>query len=439
MSSVSAARTVARWGTGLRYDDIPEVVRRTAIRHVLDGIGCAVAALDDDVPALRVARGMGGPAEASVLGTGERMGAPAAALANGVLVHTLDFDDTHAGGLVHPTAPVLPAVLAVGEQIGAAGRDVLAAVVVGYETICRLGAAAPHGFHARGLHATSVCGVFAAALSAARLYGLDEDAATHALGIAGSQAGGLLAFLGTGASTKQLHPGFAAHAGVLAARLAVAGATGPESVLDGERGLYRVLLDRDGVDVCRRLGEQWETTRVTVKPYPACQLLHAPLDAARSAAVSIDHIDAVVVDLHPDAVPIVCGPGRDRPDTAYAAKFSLPWSVAAMLADGEVTTHTYRDLDRPELAALASRIRYRAAGFEGPAADQPGRLCIRLRDGTEVEAHVPHSRGGPDDPHLDEMVREKALANGLTPDAVAALEHLADHDRITSVLQEVKP
>src|SRR5699024_8903244 len=139
------------------------------------------------------------------------------------------------------------------------------------------------GFHARGLHATAACGVIAAALTAARLRGLGEDETVNALGIAGSQAGGLLEFLNTGASTKQLHPGFAARAGVLAATLAAHGATGPDSVIEGEYGLYGALLGRrvEPAAVLDGLGDRWELASITVKPYPACQLMHAQLDAAR--------------------------------------------------------------------------------------------------------------------------------------------------------------
>nr|BFE78212.1 hypothetical protein GCM10020093_008130 [Planobispora longispora] len=395
---MTAAATLAEWGIGLTLDRVPERARDAALRHLMDGLGCAVAA-GADIPAVEVARGLGGPPEATVIGTSLRVGAPAAALAGGALVHTLDFDDTHAGGLVHATAPVLPVALAVGEETGASGAETLTAALAGYETICRLGAAAPHGFHARGLHATSVCGVFAAALVAARLYGLDPGLTGHALGIAGSQAGGLLESLRTGASTKQLHPGFAAHAGILAARLARAGATGPAGVLEGEHGLYGALLGRPpGTDPVAGLGERWEVTRITIKPYPACQLAHACLDAARELAGRAGEIEEIVAEVHPDAAPIVCGAGKAGPRTPYEAKFSLPWSVAAMIVDGEVTVRTYRDVGRPEVAGLAGRVRHEVVPGPGVAADRPGRLRVRFADGTRTVAEAPRGTGGPDDP-----------------------------------------
>ncbi|MEV0134497.1 MmgE/PrpD family protein [Dactylosporangium sp. NPDC050688] len=430
------AEGLAGWGLSVTLDSLPPDAVAAALRHLLDGCGTAVAALRAGAaePALAVARGLGGPPEARIPGTATRLGAPAAALAGGVLVHALDFDDTHAGGLVHATAPVLPVVLAVGEQLRVTGAEAVAAAAVGLETVCRLGAAAPHAFHARGLHATAACGVIAAALTAARLHRLTHAQTVDALGIAASQAGGLLEFLHTGASTKQLHTGFAAHHGILAARLAAAGASGPASAIEGPSGFYAALTGRavEPGAVLDGLGERFELTRITVKPYPACQLLHAPLDAAatlRLTAAEIAaeigaeigaEIAAVVVDVHPDAVAIVCGPDQAAPRTGYQAKFALAWCVAAMLLDGAVTVDTFTAVDRPDVLALAALVRHRVAAAEGPAADQPGRLTVTLRDGRTVTAQVPRSGGGPGAPGLDATVRAKALAN-LGPGGPAVL------------------
>jgi 2-methylcitrate dehydratase PrpD len=425
MSTVAAR--LAEWAVGLRPEDIPAPVAHAARRHLLDGLGDALASARAGVvdAAVAVAGGLGGPAESTVLATGERVSAPAAALANGALVHGLDFDDTHAGGLVHATAVVAPAALAVGEQVDADGAALLTAAVVGYETICRVAAASPHGFHARGLHATQVAGTLAAAAVAAKLMGLDAATTTQALGIAGSSSGGLLEFLSTGASTKQLHPGSAAMNGILAARLAAAGATGPESVLEGPHGIYAALSARpaDVESVVEGLGERWETTRITIKPYPSCQLMHVTLDALREVLVPADEVVEVVAQVHPDSASIVCEPAEVKvaPRTSYDAKFSLPWSVAAMLVDGDVTVATY-DLDsvlRPEVAELSARVRTVVTSGEGVAADAAGEVEVRLRDGSVRVGRVPRSQGGPDAPLTDEALLAKFLANSDGRDDLA--------------------
>ncbi|MBB3041543.1 MmgE/PrpD family protein [Nocardioides soli] len=453
MTPVAAA--LAEWGIALRDDDVPGRIREAAVRHLADGFGTAAAAVRSGAvaPVVEVARRLGGPPEATLLGGPDRVGSAAAALATGALVHAHDFDDTHAGGLVHPTAVVLPAALAVGQAAGATGRDLVTAAVVGYETVCRIAAAVPNGFHDRGLHATSAAGVFAAALVTARLSGLDGARATDALGIAGSSAGGLLEFLGSAASTKQLHPGLASMNGVTAALLAGAGATGPATVLEGQRGLYAALvgappdLDVVGGD----LGRRWETGRIGIKPYPACQLMHATLDAVAAAVAGREvrpaDVAEVVAAVHPDSAAVVCDPDRDltRPRGPYDAKFSLPWSVAALLLDGSVSESTYAvdSVQRAEVAALAGRVRTESAPSDRVAADACGRVRIRLRDGQVLEGAVDRSAGGPDAPLSTESLRAKFLANaGGGPAAhrlwlsLVALDELGDLSDLTDQFLE---
>ncbi len=448
------ATRLAEWAVGDLT--VPDAVLRAAVRHLTDGLGAAVAGAraGSASPAVTVATGLGGGPEATILGTTTRVSAPAAALANGTLVHALDFDDTHAGGLVHATAVVLPAAFAVGEQVGAAGWQILEAAVVGYEVACRVAAAAPHAFHAGGLHATMVAGVFSSAAVTSRLLGLDAATTTHALGIAGSQAGGLLAFLATGASTKQLHPGFASQSGILAARLAAAGATGPETVFDGPHGVYDALapaaVAQGRVDtsvLLRDLGgdraEHWETTRIGIKPWPTCQLAHATMAAALGALVAAGgtagDVVAVHARVHPDSVAVVCPEGRDlaRPASGYAAKFSLPWSVAALLVDGAVGIDTYdtAGLSRPDVVELAARVTWEASDDTVVAADAPGDVTLTLADGREVSGHVDRSPGGGSNPLDDEQLQAKLAGNvgEFAPDLAAAVSALPDAADLSTI------
>jgi 2-methylcitrate dehydratase PrpD len=327
---------------------------------------------------------------------------------------------------------------------------VLTAAVVGYETVCRVAAAAPHGFHARGLHATMVAGVFSSALVAARLLGLDEARTAGALGIAGSQAGGLLAFLGTGASTKQLHPGFASQSGIIAARLAAAGATGPETVFDGPHGVFDALSAHpaDPASIAAGLGERWETTRIGIKPYAACQLSHATigavLDAMAREGFRPDEVASIYARVHPDSAPVVCDTSRDltRPASPYAAKFSLPWTIAALITDGGLTLETFaaRSIARPEVTRLAARVRWETTGGPGVAADAPGHVTITLTDGREVTGSVPRSEGGGDFPLSRASLLAKFTGNAGVPAADAedfarTVETLADQPDATAVMR----
>ena len=449
------ARRLASWAAGLSIDAIPEKTRRAALRHLLDGIGNGIGArrLEHGGPGLSVARGLGGPAQAHPLGDSEAISAPAAAFANGVLIHALDFDDTHAGALVHPTTVVAPAVLAVAEEVDATGAQAVIALVAGLEVACRLGAAAPHGFHARGLHATAVVGPLAGAVAAGLLYGADTDVLTDAIGIAASSSGGLLEFLDTGANTKTLHPGNAGFSGVLAARLAVAGASGPESVLEGRRGLYRALADRD-IDadaIVTDLGTRWESATIGIKPYPSCQLMHASLDAVAVALAiaredgtdgALQRITSISVDVHPDSLDIVCGPGTGTraPRSVYDAKFDLPWSVAALVHDGAVTVDTYAEhsIARSEVATTAGLVEVVSVPDDRPAADAAGRAVITFEDSTRVVGEVPCSRGTSGQPMNDAAVAEKFRGNtgggDDTEALVAAVLALVDASSVRPIL-----
>ena len=383
-----------------------------------------------------------------VPGTDLSLPAPAAALATGVLIHALDFDDTHAGGLVHASAPVVAAALAVGQDQRRSGQEVLHAATIGLEVICRLAAAVPHGYHRAGFHATSVCGAPSAALVAALLAGADAVTAAHAIGIAVSTAAGSLEFLADGASTKQLHPGFAARDGITAARLAAAGATGPATALEGRHGLFALYTGQrvDPAAVTDGLGTRWEATQITLKPYPACQLVHAGLDAVADAMgdqrLTPTEVEDVEVEVHPDAVDVVCEPSgaKRRPRTPYDAKFSLPWTIAAAIVDGVVTVDAFQpdQLGRHDLAAVAERVRHTVVPREGMvAAAAPARVHIRTTDGTVRTGSVRASRGGPDTPLDDDAVTAKFLANVGDANRAGAIRRAVDSLANASTLDDL--
>jgi 2-methylcitrate dehydratase PrpD len=371
---------------------------------------------------------------------------PLAILLNGTLAHGLDFDDTHAASVTHASAVVLPTVLALGESAGLDGRAVVTAAVAGYEAIARLGMAAPAAFHARGWHATSVCGTFAAALAAGVCEGLDRARLTAALGIAGSFASGVMEFLEDGSWTKRLHPGWAGQAGATAAALARAGFPGPATILEGRFGLYRTYVD---VEPDPRpfdtLGTTWETLAVGFKPYPCCHLVHAFLDCALALrerhGLRAEAIEAIECRVAPGELPIVGEPAdaKRRPRTAYDAQFSLAFSVAAALADGRVGLDTYAPerLDDPRILALADRVVCRPDPDSTFPHGFPGWVRVRLTDGRLVEAREPDGRGGPARPLPDTAIVEKFRANAgraLSSARVSELEHAVEAlDTLTDV------
>jgi 2-methylcitrate dehydratase PrpD len=434
----TAAERFAAFSSSLTVERIPEPVLESAKLHILDALGCGLAAHAlDTAPAAReamVETGSTGPATA--IGVTRGLPPADAALVNGVTCHALDYDDTHTGAVAHVSVAVVPAALAVAQSEGAAGADLLAATVAGNEIVARLGMAVGSGFHARGFHATAVCGVFGATTAACRLQSLDVAVVTNALGIAGSMASGLLEYLADGSSTKRLHPGWVAHAAVIASRLAAHGATGPASVFEGRFGLYRAFADRDDIDVealTDELGERWETPRIAFKPYPACHYVHASLDAAAQALaetpVQIDDIEEIVALTTEAGVSLVLEPLADkhRPRTEYEAKFSLPYSIASLLVRGHVDVSTYTDeaITDPDVLAVAAKVRYEVKDYDTFPRAFPGGVRIHTRDGRTLEAELPYQRGGPENPMTAEEIREKFRTNAglaLVPRDAEALE-----------------
>jgi 2-methylcitrate dehydratase PrpD len=410
---VSAGGEFATWAAGLGFDDLPGDVVHSVKRHLLDGWGCALAAAR--MQASPYAKTLlDGGTEAVVIGGGAGSAARAA-FANGVQIHALDFDDTHAKALVHPTAVIMPAVMALGQARDVAPSDVIVAAVAGYEIAARLGAAVTHGFHAAGFHATSVCGVFASAISSAQIMGLTVDQTVAAQGIAGSLAAGSLEFLETGSETKPLHAGFASMNGVLAAQLAHAGAEGPESIYEGRHGLFRTYLDKEvsATELTSALGSVWETTQITIKPYPACQLVHASLDALK-ACCQFDESDVESIEFQvPTGVSSIVG-GKPAPRTEYEAKFSLEHCAAAFASSHKLTVSSFTRESIEAASSLAARISWSEQPFDGPPADAPGICTVRLRDGSQLHGRVERSKGGPDSPLTDEELIAKFINNGGT-------------------------
>ena len=419
---MSTAQELAEWALKLTWSDLPTNVQNIVKEHALDGFGDAIGGRTTAVAnaATETVAQYGESNAATIWGSGNKTSVPAAAFINAILIHALDFDDTHAGGLVHATAPTLPVAMALGESLGASGEEVITAYAAGLEVICRLGAATPHGFHARGLHATQVCGTIASAVVAAKLMKLSVAQTVNAMGIAGSFSGGLLEFLNTGSSTKQIHPGIAAQGGVTAANLAANSASGPESVIEGQYGIFNALSNRpaDIASITKDLGKDWQCAQITIKQYPACQLSHVTLDATKIAwasakvtGVSIADISKISAIVHPDSAKIVCYPRAEKnePKTPYDAKFSLPWSVAALLIDGALVVDTFEaeSIKRPEVIALASKFEYSEKSEVSAAAAAAGSVEITTTDGRTFTGKVASSAGGPNNRLTLEALTEK--------------------------------
>ncbi|HUY50280.1 MAG TPA: MmgE/PrpD family protein [Streptosporangiaceae bacterium] len=459
MPETTLAQRLASFAVGARFETLPPEVVDSVRKRVLDILGICVAAspLDTSAAARGYAEEQGGVQQAHAVATPGRMPATLAAFVNGVLAHSLDYDDTHLPSVLHPSATVVPAALAVAEAVGADGPATIAAIAVGLETCIRIGMAGydtqsgNSTFFEHGQHATSICGALGGAVAAGLLEGFDAERLTHALAIAASMAAGLIEANRTGGTVKRMHCGWAAHAAVSAARLASHGFTGPASVLEGRFGFFQAWLHGvfDESAISAGLGETWSVPGIFFKPYPANHFTHAAIDAAISLRrQGLRPEDVATAELGV-AAPIVRTIGepievKRAPQTGYMAQFSGPYAVAAGLFGGgglgvsldDFTDELAQDPARRALMAKVSVTANRRCTEIFPH-QFPAVLQVRTNDGRELTEEVLVNRGGPQRPlSYDELATKfRDNAGRQLPAEVVelTLERVSRLDRLTDV------
>jgi 2-methylcitrate dehydratase PrpD len=457
------AEQLAAFAARARTDGVPADVATSVRQRILDMVGLQLAALSLDTSraALSFVAAQGGAPHAHPVGSTERLPAPWAAFANGVLAHSLDYDDTHLPSIVHPSASIVPAALAAAETAGASGADVIGAVAVGLEVTVRLGMAGfdpatrTSVYFEHGQHATSICGTVGAAAAAAMLLGADEAGIGHAIAVSCSMASGVIEANRTGGTVKRMHCGWAAHAGVTAAQLVAAGFTGPPTALEGRFGLFEAFLHgaADPAVVVDGLGARWSVPGINFKPYPANHFTHAGIDAARrlrARGVDASAVHRATLGV-PAAVVRTIGEPLDvkqRPETAYQAQFSGPYTVAAALLGGgglglnldDFTDELARDPQRRELMARITVVADSECDEIYPY-ELPAVLAVETTDGDELVERVSVSRGGAADPLSDHELATKFADNAgraLPAERVAEIRErvdgLAEADEVASLL-----
>ncbi len=442
---MTLSRQLARKLRAIGFADIPADVLACGRLHLLDAIGVALASAGTGVgrPYLSAAAALGGAGPANVLGTSLTRDTATAALLNGGLMHGLEYDDTHTGSIVHGSAVLAPAALAAAQEAEASGEDLLRAYILGWEVLVRIGLAAPGAFQARGFQVTSVGGTLVAALQAAEIAKLDENRTVAALGIALSQASGVFEFLSNGASVKSMHPGWAAHAGLVAARLAAAGLNGPETALEGRMGLFKQFAADGAVAVeeftalLATLGRQWHIREAAFKFLPCCHYLHPYVEALdQLGAVHPADIRAVNCLVAPGAAQIICEPWarKQAPATGHEARWSLPIVVAARLTDGAIGHATFAQPPAGAVRELAARVSWSPLGASQFPQRFEAELTVVFSDCREQRCRIEDVFGGATRPASAAQVKAKFRANAalcLDGAAVAELEDavdtLADH------------
>lgn len=429
---------VSRFVTETRLEDVPDEVITQAKHSMLDGFGLAVAGSRTEASSIARAEIDSYRCtahQASVLGTPAKLPARFAAFLNGLAIHADDFDDTQLavlpdrvyGLLTHPTAPVLPPVLALSEDSEASGRDALIAYLVGVEVECAVAESIDPRHYSAGFHSTATAGTIGAAAAAARLLGLDAERTAAALGLAASQAAGLRENFGT--MTKPFHAGRAAESGVLAASLVSRGFTAARNILEAGRGFFSAAGGGyDAAKIGEHLGDPWTfaSPGVSIKPYPSGSLTHPAMtvfsDLVRSHGLSAEEVEEVRVGTNrhmPNALI------HHRPQDHLAAKFSMEFCIAILLLRGRAGLAEFDDevVRDPEVQATIKKVRFEvdpeaeAAGYN----NMTSIVRVRLKDGREVEGRAAFAKGSPANPMTQDELKEKFFgcldAAGVSRDA----------------------
>jgi 2-methylcitrate dehydratase PrpD len=420
---------LAEYAAALRYEDVPPAVVQRAKDCITDTV--AVIAQGSGLPwsriVIRYAQRIGAGGSSRILGVdGPAVQAPAAALANGALAHAFESDNlTRPGAGVHPGATLLPPALAVAQERGSSGRDLITAVVAGFEVMYRIGRATKHSNERHGFHAPGTTGPFGAAIAAGRLLQLNAAAMTNALGVAGSLAGGLMEFArsGTGAMVKRLHLGRAAESGVLAASLAADGFTGPHSVLEGDAGFLKVFCTEwDAADLTHSLGEEFATLNLCLKRFPvhmtAQTAVQAILELRAEHGFSGAQVDQVVVagDERMATVNNIA-----EPTDIMMAQYSIPFCVALALFRDPRNPASF---DEPALldADIRSMCRRVTVTVASPPTRLPGasQVTVRMKGGRSIMGEVEEFNGTPARPLTRADLRDKFTMLMGAPDAARA-------------------
>ncbi|NYT24134.1 MmgE/PrpD family protein [Alcaligenaceae bacterium] len=435
-----ATRTLAEFSANMHYDQIPAAVIEKMKTSLLDSIGCCLFGMT--LPWTKHVQAMIEAEEctpaASLFGTGRRTSVAGAVLVNATAGHAFELDDIHKESIVHPGSIALPVVAALSEKIGRVdGRRFLTAFVAGYEVGTRVGNAATMSLFYRGFHPQGTSGSFVAAAAAAKMLGLDAERTLHALGVVGSQAGGLMAAQ-EGAMVKRFHSGRAAQSGVYSALLAERGFTGITNVLEAAYGGYLSTYSEkpNAQRLLDGLGSEWEAGKIGYKPYAAVTSIHSALDAllALMQVHALTPDDIVSVRVGTSHMTYVHCAWEYKAQGVTAAQMNLFYSLAVVAHDGVAFVEQYDSsrLADPALLSFIDRIEAYAdpeIDAMGPAYRHAARVSITMKDGRSIDKEIFNRRGSPENPLAHEDVVKKFRA--VTQPAIPA-------DRIEEIIELVR-
>ncbi len=408
----SLSQQVAAIGANLKFEDLPERVVNNSKMFILDLLGNIIASrhIESSEIVLETAKDLGGTPTSTAVGCNYKTSAQMAALINGTFGHAFDMDDDHRYGIQHPSVVVFPAVLALAERFKKSGKDVITAFAYGSEITIRLGESFEGQTYYQGFHPTGTCGVFGATGGAAKLLGLDEEKITYALGLAGSQAAGLLEWKAQGTWSKRYQAGHPAMCGVISALMAKNGYTAPTTVWDGQDGFIRAYSYKDIYNyekVSGEFGKRWEMADTSIKVHACCRF-SAPLADAGvelyKRGIDYKNVESVLARVNKYSIKVLTIPTETKadPKTVVDAQFSLPYAIACGMVKGHenIDDYTNESIRDPEVLGLAKKVTW----MLDPEIEKvypkyyPCTVEVTMKDGSKEIAHIEYPKGDPENP-----------------------------------------
>jgi 2-methylcitrate dehydratase PrpD len=445
-ANTNVSAELARFVTETSYGDLPPDVISEAKRSLLNWLGVAIGATRHESVdiVLSLAAETGGPGQAAIFGRPERVDALNAALINGMSSHIFDFDDTHLQTVIHPSAPIVPAVLALAEWKQGTPREALTAFVLGVEACLRIGNSVYPDHYNVGWHITGTTGVFGSAIASSKMLGNDEMETRYAIGMAAAQPTGIREMFGT--MTKPFHPGKAAMDGLRSAMLTSRGFTSSDQGIEALRGFAGVTSTKfDPFEITEGLGERWETLKNAYKPYPCGVVIHPVIDAAlglREKGVTAENVESITAYVHPLVQELTA---KRTPRTGLEGKFSVFHCVGAAIVEGKVGEAEFSDEAVLDDTIIGVRDKTDIAVTNGMREDEC-RIEAQLRDGTTVEYYVEFASGSIENPLTDEQLDAK-FTDLVTPifgaeraaELIGIVRDFENHDDASALVKAATP
>jgi len=438
----------------LKYDDLPSNVVDGVKYYALDFLGViARGSQEESSKAMyRFVKGLGIANEGGVvIGTKMKTSFQYSALANGTAAHSLELDDVNNEASLHPGVVIFPAAIAACEMANKGGKDFIEGVVLGYEVMIRLGKAlGPKEHYSKGFHPTGTCGTFGATATVAKIMGLSEQQTLNAIGLAGSQAAGSMEFLTQGAWSKKMHPGWAAHNGIIASLLAKNGFTGPSSIIEGRFGFLHAYSDNANPEkVIDGLGNDFEILKCSIKPHACCRYMQPPIDAilkiVKENKIKPADVEKITLGILQAGYSIIASPieSKRNPQTIYEAQFSMPYGAAVAILFGKATLNEFTQdkLNSPEITALMEKV----FCVKNPELDKvypkhwPATAEIKTKAGKVFSTRLEYPKGDPENPLTWDELIEKFNGLASTIYSETRREKIIEQVKNIDDIEKLKP